>query len=405
MKKIAFVVQRYGKEVNGGAETLCRELAEHLSAVDLHIDVLTTCAVDYYSWKNEYKKGEEHLNGVKVRRFKSDKERDMRQFNELSGRAFADKENTTLGEQWMKAQGPYSSDLFKYIEEHQNDYDAFVFFTYLYATTYFGTKRVHDKKKIILVPTAHDETPIYLSVFDEVFSRAGGFIFNTKEEEEFSQKRFHISHTPSIIAGMGVTFPEGFSPYAESFKTAYHLSDYVIYAGRIDEPKGCKDMFRMWAEYKLAYPSDLKLVLMGKAEIDIPKRDDILSLGFISEEEKYNGIAGAKCMLIPSAFESFSIVLLESFLCNVPVLVNEKSEVLKGHCLRSNGGLWYGTDEEFAEGLQYILAHENIRKRLGENGNAYVKKEYAWPTVLERIKAFIAARTHLLIAKTESSVP
>lgn len=389
MKKIAFVVQRYGKEVNGGAETLCRELAEHLSGADLHIDILTTCAVDYYSWKNEYKKGEELLNDIKIKRFKSDKERDMRQFNELSGHAFADKENTTLGEKWMKAQGPYSSDLFKYIEEHQNDYDAFVFFTYLYATTYFGTKRIRDKKKVILVPTAHDEPPVYLKIFDDVFARAGGFIFNTKEEEEFSQKRFHISHTPSIIAGMGVTFPEGFSPSAESFKTTYHLSDYVIYAGRIDEPKGCKDMFRMWESYKKTYPGNLKLVLMGKEEIEVPKKNDILSLGFVSEEEKYNGITGAKCMLIPSAFESFSIVLLESFLCNMPVLVNEKSEVLKGHCMRSNGGLWYDTDEEFVEGLQFMLTHETVRKKLGSNGHAYVKEHYSWPKILEKISSFL----------------
>lgn len=389
VKKIAFVVQRYGKEVNGGAETLCRELAEHLNGTNLYIEVLTTCAVDYYSWKNEYKKGEGHLSGIKVRRFKSDKERDMKKFNELSGHAFADKENTTLGEQWMKAQGPYSSDLFEYIEARQDDYDAFVFFTYLYATTYFGTARIRDKKKVILVPTAHDEPPIYLKIFDEVFARAGGFIFNAQEEKEFAAKRFKIDGVRSIVAGMGVELPSGLKPLPDEFKKKHKVKDYVVYAGRIDEPKGCREMFRMWEEYKLAYPSDLKLVLMGKEEIEVPKRSDILSLGFVSEEEKYNGISGAKCMLIPSAFESFSIVLLESFLCGVPVLVNEKSEVLKGHCLRSNGGIWYGAEEEFVEGLHLLLTSENIRKQLGENGNEYVKKNYSWPKILEKILLFL----------------
>lgn len=391
MKKIAFVVQRYGKEVNGGAETHCMQIAERLAKLGNTVEVLTTCAVDYYSWKNEYKKGETRLDDVTIRRFKVDKKRNMSEFNGLSERAFSERENTSLGKEWMKSQGPYSSELFDHIEQHQDDYDVFIFFTYLYATTYFGTARIRDKKKIVLIPTAHDEPPIYLNIFDDMFARAGCFIFNTDEEKAFLYKRFgrKIQSAPSIIAGVGVELPKDFHFSFEHFKKRNHLTDYVIYVGRIDEPKGCNYMFRMWEQYKKIYPSDLKLVLMGKEEIMVPKREDILSLGFVNESDKYNGMAGAKCMLIPSVFESLSMVLLESFLCKVPVLVNEKSEVLKGHCLRSNGGIWYGADEEFVEGLQFLLTHETMRKKLGSNGHTYVKEHYSWPKVLEKISSFL----------------
>lgn len=391
MKKIAFVVQRYGKEVNGGAETHCRELAERLRDM-YQVDVLTTCAVDYYSWKNEYKKGTGKLNGVTVRRFKVDKKRNVKKFNELWLYASQDLGNLELGREWMEAQGPYSTKLFDYIRTHQNEYDVIIFFTYLYASTYFGTEHIQDKSKIVLIPTAHDEPPIYLGIFDTMFSQLGGFIFNTEEERDFLYKRFSqskIEETPAIIAGVGAQLPEGLTLNGNTFKEKYGLEDYVVYIGRIDEPKGCKDMFRMFEAYKETYNSDVKLVLMGKEKIKIPDRDDVISLGFVSEEDKYNGILGAQCMLIPSEFESLSMVLLESFLCSIPVLVNGSSEVLKGHCLRSNGGLWYDSDTEFVEGLHVLLKDKEMRKKLGENGHAYVRENYSWPQILKKIDTFL----------------
>ena len=51
MKKIAIVVQRYGLEVNGGAELHARLLAEELNKSNL-VEVFTTCALDYDLWED-----------------------------------------------------------------------------------------------------------------------------------------------------------------------------------------------------------------------------------------------------------------------------------------------------------------------------------------------------------------
>ena len=66
--KLAFIIQRYGTEVLGGSEHLCRLMAERLAAQH-EIDVLTTCARDYVTWANEYPEGADRVRGVTVRRF------------------------------------------------------------------------------------------------------------------------------------------------------------------------------------------------------------------------------------------------------------------------------------------------------------------------------------------------
>ena len=49
-KRIAIINQRYGKEINGGSEYFTRQLAQHLS-FDYKIQILTTCAKNYTTWK------------------------------------------------------------------------------------------------------------------------------------------------------------------------------------------------------------------------------------------------------------------------------------------------------------------------------------------------------------------
>jgi hypothetical protein len=66
--KIAVVVQRYGADINGGAELHARYIAERL-ARHATVEVFTTCAKDYITWKNELAAGEEKVHGVTVRRF------------------------------------------------------------------------------------------------------------------------------------------------------------------------------------------------------------------------------------------------------------------------------------------------------------------------------------------------
>ena len=381
-KKILFVVQRYGLEVNGGAELHCRQLAERLKD-DYDVSVLTTCAIDYVTWKNEYKEGIEHINGVKVIRKKVDFERNQKKFNKISAKLNNEKDNINLGIEWQEAQGPHSAELIKYLEDHKDDYDVIIFLTYLYYTTYFGLKVAPEKS--ILIPTAHDEPPIYYSIFNETFNLPKAILYSTTTERDFVNKRFKNDYIESDIVGLGVDINEN-AQDIDLEKTFDIKDDYVVYIGRIDESKGCKEMFEYFLEYKKIYNSNLKLVLAGKSAMEIPGNKDIVTLGFVSEDEKVNLIRKSKLLILPSKFESLSLSTLEAMYLKVPVLLNGKCEVLKQHAILSNGGLYYENKWEFIETLDYLIRNSKIAERMGENGRKYVDVNYKWNIIIKKIE-------------------
>ena len=384
-KKILFVVQRYGLEVNGGAELHCRQLAERLKD-DYDVSVLTTCAIDYVTWKNEYKEGIEHINGVKVIRKKVDFERNQKKFNKISAKLNNEKDNINLGIEWHEAQGPHSAELIKYLEDHKDDYDVIIFLTYLYYTTYFGLKVAPEKS--ILIPTAHDEPPIYYSIFNETFNLPKAILYSTTTERDFVNKRFKNDYIESDIVGLGVDINEN-AQDIDLEKTFGIKDDYVVYVGRIDESKGCKEMFEYFLEYKKTYNSNLKLVLAGKSAMEIPRNKDIVTLGFVSEDEKVNLIKKSKLLILPSKFESLSLSTLEAMYLKVPVLLNGKCEVLKQHAILSNGGLYYENKWEFLETLNYLIGNFEIAERMGENGRKYVNENYKWDVIIKKLKETI----------------
>lgn len=381
-RKLAFVVQRYGLEVNGGAELLSRQLVEHLQN-QYDIEVLTTKAVEYTTWKNEYTNDIDVINGVTVRRFSVDKPRDLNKFGKFSGKVIGNPAHTLeQEEEWFEMQGPHVPQLVQYIEDHAGDYEAFIFMTYLYYTTVKGLPKVKDKA--ILISTAHDEPPIYLKTFEKLFQMPKAFFYLTVEEKRFVERKFQNAHIINNggLGGSGVEVPVKID--SEKFKTERNIPNYMVYAGRIDEAKGCKELFDYFLRYKKENDNDLKLVMMGKPVIPIPKSDDIISLGFVSDQEKFDVMSGAKFLIMPSPFESLSIVVLEAMTLSVPVIVNGRCDVLKGHCVRSNGGLYYKSYYEFEGCINYMLQHQDIAEAMGKNGKQYVDDHYTWDKIVER---------------------
>ncbi|NWO19325.1 glycosyltransferase family 4 protein [Leptotrichia sp. oral taxon 223] len=381
-KKILFVVQRYGLEVNGGAELHCRQLAERLIG-DYDVSVLTTCAIDYVTWKNEYEAGTEYINGVKVIRKKVDFERNQNKFNKISEKINNDKENKDLGIEWQKAQGPHSSELIKYLKDYKKNYDVIIFLTYLYYTTYFGLQIAPEKS--ILIPTAHDEPPIYYSIFNDTFNLPNTILYSTTAERNFVNKKFKNDYIKSDIVGLGVDIDENAADI-DLEKVFGIKDDYIVYIGRIDESKGCKEMFEDFLEYKKIYNNNLKLILAGKGVMKIPKNKDIIALGFVSEEEKVNLIRKSKLLVLPSKFESLSLSTLEAMYLKVPVLLNGKCEVLKMHAIQSNAGLYFESKYEFIEALNFMISHSKIMRKMGENGIKYVGNNYKWDVVMKKLK-------------------
>ena len=364
--------------MNGGAELLCRWIAEHMSK-HYDVEVITTCAIDYITWKNEYKSGKDVVNGITVFRFPVDKPRNMQEFNTFFKKILENKHSARDELKWMKLQGPYSSKLLNFIKNNKNKYDFFIFFTYLYCTTFFGMPLVKDKA--ILVPTAHDEPPIYLSIFNSLFKLPKAIIYSTEEEKRFVNSKFQNQNIPDEIIGVGIDVPEKI--YADDFKKKFNVNNFLIYVGRIDESKGCKELFEYFMKYKEEEQLDIKLVLIGKPVMEIPIHQDIIQLGFVSEQDKFNAIKAARLLIMPSKYESLSMVIMEAWLSNTAVLVNGNCEVLKGHSVKSNGGLYYKDYEEFKECLHLLLKNSRLRERLGENGMRYVKENYRW-NVVER---------------------
>ncbi len=380
-KKIALVNQRYGLDVNGGSELLCRQMAEKLTEF-YDVEVITTCALDYTTWKNHYPEGESELNGVRVRRFKTSREREQKQFDKISARVLGHRHTPKDESDWIEAQGPCSPDCVDFIVSHHKDYAAVIFMTYLY---YISAVCLSENKmyNAIFLPTAHDERPIYLDIYKKVFSNSAGIIYLTPEEKEFCERKFKVESTPNIITGAGVDLPDD-SALIDA-KARYGLDDYILYVGRIDKSKGCEELFNYFIEYKKRVGGKFKLVLVGKSVMNIPERDDIVPLGFVTDEEKFSLIRDCRVLVLASAFESLSMVVLESMAYKRPVLVNGRCMVLKGHCRRSNAGLYFENYFEFEGALKYLMSHEKECAEMGEDGKRYVDENYRWDVIMSKI--------------------
>jgi len=316
---------------------------------------------------------------VHVRRFAVDRERDRSTFERLS-RALIYTPDAPLEEQerWMRAQGPMSTHLLDYLDAFGTRYAAVIFFSYLYATTYFGVPIVEDRA--ILAPLAHDEWPLTFSLWDRFFARPASFVFVSEEERAIVQRRFPALGIDGPVAGTGITPPDDVS--AERFRARTGIRDpFVLYLGRIDPAKGCDELLADFARYRTASAALPRLVLIGERHMDIAPRPDVAVLGPADELTKWDAIAACDVFVMPSPYESLSIAVLEAWAQGRPVLVNGRSETLVGQCRRAGGGLWYVNADEFTVALEMLDGP--TRALLGERGREYVRRRYTW----ERVEA------------------
>lgn len=380
MKKIAFVVQRYGQEVMGGSELHCRLIAERLVAKGYDCTVYTTTAKDYVTWKNEYPVGETWLNGVRIKRYTVAKERIIKSFNEYSDWIFSREHSFENELEWMEQQGPYSPALMDAIEKEEKDFDVFIFFTYLYYNTYWGLQRIKGNKA--LVPTAHDEPALYLKIMQEVFSTPQAFVFNTAAEKKLLSRQFSFAGKYQDIVGVGVDVP--ISGTKDDLLQKYGMErPYILYAGRIEPGKGCGELIDYFLAYNQDFPG-LELVLIGKQLMELPNHPDIRYLGFVAPEEKNAAMSQALVTVHSSHLESLCMAAQESLIVSTPILVQGKTEPLKQHCIDGNCGLWYTDSREFTVALDLLRADSKLRLSLGRNGKRYIKENYSWRKVIEK---------------------
>jgi glycosyltransferase involved in cell wall biosynthesis len=425
--KLAFIVQRYGAEVLGGSEHLCRLVAERLASQH-EVEVITTCARDYVTWQNEYPEGADRIRGVTVRRFANARTRDIAAFNRYSEWIYTTPHGRADEVEWLKQQGPWCPGLVEYLRRTSQQYDVLIFFTYLYAPTVLGLDVAPSRS--ILVPTAHDEPAIRLDIFKEVFSRPAALCYLTDSERRFVQRQFADRPLLEEVTGVGVDMPPH-QPYprvtappdeeaaasaddaaaiaAEGdegpvardigshlmargavFRRRHRLwGPVVLYGGRIDPGKGCEELIEYFSSY-IKDGGDGTLALMGIKLMTLPEEAFIRFAGLLSDRERIQALEAATVVVCPSPYESLSLLALEALSVGTPVLANARSAVLVEHCTRSNGGLYYADRDEFVECLKLLVSDERLRAAMGRNGREYIRRNYRWDVVLGKYERTFA---------------
>ena len=376
--KVAVVVQRYGADINGGAEQHARYVAEHL-ARHVQVEVLTTCAHrDYISWKNELPEGRELVNGIPVHRFPVAVERHPVEFAKWSEKVFTQQHSLRDELAWLEAEGPTSPALIEHIKTHEADYDFFIFFSFRYHHSYHGCRAVPGKA--ILVPTAERDGALGLGIYPPIFRGVRAFMYNSFEERALIQTVSKNESVPGVVVGIGSEIPERSN--GGRFRQKFEMRDrFAIYVGRIDENKGCVELFEFFEHYSASLADGMHLVLVGTPHVPIPAHPRIHHLGFLDDQDKYDAMAAAELLIMPSYLESLSMVALEAWAMGKPVLANAKCDVLQGQCLRSNAGLFYENYAEFAETMRAIDTTPSLQAALGRNGRAFFERHYAWPVI------------------------
>ncbi len=384
--RLCFVIQRYGLEVAGGSELHCRWLAGRL-ARHHQVEVATTCALDYLTWENHYPPGDSEVDGVPVTRYRVAKPRSTRRFSMIQDLVFHDEHSLEDERRWVEENGPRSPELVKSLRS-RHGVDFFLFYCYRYYQTFFGLPTVADRA--VLVPTAEEDPAIRLRIFGGLLRAPKGLIYLTPEERELVQGVSANDSLPDVVVGSGINVADGWEQI--DARGRYHLPDrYLLYVGRIDSNKGADQLFAFYRRLADEWPQVPPLLLVGKAVLDIPNHPKIRYLGYLSEVEKFALLSRCEKLIMPSALESLSVIVLEAWAMGRPVLVNAACQVLEGQCVRSGGGLFYRGYSEFAEALRRLSGSQGLGSRLGVSGQAYVRREYDWDVVESRTNGLLEA--------------
>lgn len=388
--RVKAIISRFGENIVGGAEKHCLDILRILPK-DWDIEVLTTTAKDYITWKNEFKQGTYTWENLRISRYQVDKKRNITQFNEFTDRIrdIYPSQSLSMEKDWLEEQGPYSPKLIEAIQNAEKDADFFLFFSYLYYPTVVGLESI--QKKSVIIPMLHDEFPAYLSIYKNVLKPSLWYAFNSPEEMELFETIYGYKPRKSIVVGTFVSQQKSIDEFVhseESPSLPASSDSYTLCIGRMDLGKGIRELVEMYTDWFRQAPIKIPLKIIGSNPPSVIKEMEssaVEFLGYVQEEEKANLLKKATCLINPSAMESFSIVVMESWAQGTPVLVNSQSSVLKGHCRRSNGGLYYSDWESFNICMDTIVSKKELSKKLGENGRKYVSLNFTEDVIRRKL--------------------
>lgn len=378
--KIGVVIHRYGAEVAGGSEAHARGLVSALRSRH-DVEVLTTCALDYVTWRNHYAPGTAFVDGVAVTRYENASERDEKRFAAISDLVFHDAHTTDDEERWLRENGPLSPALVEAVSGRR-DLDALIVYSYRYFSASATLRSVGGRA--LLAPTAEEDPAIRLGIFSDVVPKAAGFLYLTPEEQALVEGAFPgAREKPSAVIGSGLDVVRPDARERDPFGLPKD-EPYVLYAGRLDRNKGVDVLFRYYGWLRETWPECPTLVLAGHQVLDIPKNPKLRYVGYVTAAQKAALIEGAAVVLMPSPYESLSMIALEAWALGRAVLASEKCRVLVGQCERSGGGLYYRDFAEFERMLRRLVADRALSAALGSSAREYVLAQYSWEIAADR---------------------
>jgi glycosyltransferase involved in cell wall biosynthesis len=393
MKKISitFVTPWYGYFA-GGAEVAGRSLAEQLVKRGFPVQVLTTCCRSPFEswWQDTLPSGIEEINGVTVRRFPVNSQGENL-YHEVNYQIIHGKEIDEIRQRQFVHNSINSEALIDYANTNTKD-DLVIGMPYTQGLIYSLIQTLGGKASIM--PCFHDEPQFKWVTTAEMLAQSRHIFFLTDEEKTLTIRNFGTRLgrrlVESPVIGVGVELPttienliKSNNYLEEDWRLQYQLPEkFFVYVGRKDVAKNIFTLIRYFKDYQ-ANGGEASLIFLGGGDASlVPAEKGFFDLGFIPEEDKYLIISQSLGLINLSKNESFSIVLMEAWLCEIPVIVHQECEVTAGHCRNSQGGISIASSEEFQVALN-TLTRQDTNKILAKSGKRYVQSNYSWDFVID----------------------
>jgi len=380
--RLGILLPRYGVDVVGGTEHWLQMLAEHLvELLQWQVEVFTTCATSAVTWADEVAPGTSTLNGVTVHRFRSVSGRDPA-YGAIDPviRRDPDAVPDELAQRFVTLVGPVCPAAVDAAVDSANPLVAVT--PYLFWPAVHGVPRLG--RRVVFHGAAHDEAELHLRIMAPVFAAVGGFAFNSFAERALVERTFRVAHLPASVIGNAVVERPGEAASARGALGLGADEPFVLCVGRVERGKSAHALADLWRLYRQRRPSAPRLVLLGPVNEALESDESVLAVGRQSEEVKWGALRACELLITPSAFESFSLVVVEAWLAGRPVVVNGRCAATVEHCRRSGGGLWFDGYAELEAVVDRLLADGDLRRRLAGAGERYARAQFAWDAIVAR---------------------
>ncbi|HEX8457236.1 MAG TPA: glycosyltransferase [Pyrinomonadaceae bacterium] len=409
MKPLAIVIPWFGAKLKGGAEQQAFQLATRLAARGRALEVLTTCCRSFQDdWAtNHLAPGASVEHNLRVRRFPV-AARDRESFDRVNAKLLSlahDRLRPCVSPlsdaeaEIFTRENINSPALIEHLGAHADDYSAFLFIPYMFATTTAGLPLVAGRA--FLQPCLHDEPAAYLPAVEALFRRARRVLYNSDGERELAARLYgaHV-HARGLVTGEGIEpldVPRARLSDALAALPA-ELRDgapFVLYLGRRDETKNTNLLIDAFRRFKATDPAaTLKLVLAGAGARSYDERErGVFDLGFVGEDLKAALLVHCRALFQPSRNESFSRALMEAWSYGArPVAAHRECLATATAVARARGGWLAATVEEWAQTFSHVArARDAELDEHGARGRAYASEHADWNKVITRYEQLLDA--------------